>query len=1771
MIRFQLSTGDFVQDWSTASSLLSNDNWDLLNGIMGYRGDDIVTTTAVDPRTVTSAASSSVVVDVTLGQTNPSNATLTGGVLLFASIADPTIALNGSGTADAPSIVLFLDSTDRQDIRFRANIRDIDASADNAIQQVVVQWRVAGGSWNNVAYVADATTASSDTQVTPIDVTLPAGANGSASLEIRIITTNAAGNDEAIGIDDIIVSSIPLAGGDITPPALIGTNPTDPDDGATAVPLASDIVLRFSETVVAGTGSFTLSNGTDVRVIPVTDAQVTISGNTVTINPSIDLVAGTTYMLTAPAGTLEDSAGNDFGGIASGVLDFTTVQPLINRTIGAIQGLGHSSVFVGQMVETDGVVTAIDSNGFYIQSALGASDGDSRTSDGIFVFTNTAPAVTLGSLLRVMATVQEFRPGGDTRNLTITQLSSPTWLNLGTAVAESVIIGTGGRLPPAQIIDNDGFGTYDPHEDGIDFWETLEGMLVTIDTPVAISNTNSFGETYVVASGAAGATGQSAGGGLTISADDFNPERIQLDNDNGLFAGFNNQFTIGDRLSNVTGVVSYSFQAYEVLVTQAVSTTLDVTATKQVTSLVEAADKLSVASYNLENLSANDSPAKIASLASDIVNSLKSPDIIAVQEVQDADGAGNGSDLSGVPTANVLIAAIVAAGGPTYLYVEIAPSAPRTTGGEPGGNIRNGYLYDPSRVSLVPGSVQLIDSAAFANSRKPLVATFEFNGEILTLINVHFTSRGGSDALWGSTQPPANAGDAARTAQGETVRAFIDGQLASSAVANIAVLGDFNGFSWEGGIGALTRGGLMTNLSDLLPAAERYSYQFDGNNQQLDHIVATGPLFQRAQFDAVQINSQLPSARQISTDHDAALALFSIAPPADTTAPTVTTFAPTDGAPNVVASSNVALTFNEAIALGAGTIEIRSGSATGTIVESFNAATSSRLAVSGSTLTIDPTSNLASGTQYFVVIPSGAIRDTAGNAYAGTSAYDFTTASQVQPNRLVLSSQASAGAIAATYDVFGTNAGNETLLVYDGTTANLAGDFNRGGDTVALSGLASSFTIQRSGSSALLTSQADQITVRVPVGVTGTRIVFENQLGQLGDVRTLLFDGTNVVLGTQVVDLTATVVTVTPPAPPAGFQPIVPGNSSTQSGRLVLSSGGTASAVAGKYDVFGTNAGNETLTVLDGTSVNLAGDFNRGGDIVRLSGRAGDFVMQRSGSSVVISSLFDDITARIPVGIAGMQVVFQDGAGQFNDTRTLLFNGTNVLLGTQVVGLTAAGVTPLLNSPPVLANAIADQTVAEDTAWSYQVPANAFSDPDGDSLFLAATLADGSALPSWLTFNASSRTFSGTPPLNFNGNIDLKVTASDGALRASDTFRLSVVSTEPAFTDEFQINTFFEGTELAVVMAALPSGGWLAAYGSQNAVYGQLISSTGQKVGVEKALSFSAATGQVINGQSPALLTLANGNVVVSWTAGDGNGSGVFYQLINEGLNFIGTPQLANFLTQGEQSTVWNHPRNTMAQLPNGDWVMVWQSRGQDGSGEGVFMRKFAENGTPIGGDVQVNAAVTGEQIAPAVTALPDGRIAVVWTTEPNPEAGREVVGRIFDGSLAPITGDFLVNTKTADEQQAPAITALANGNWVAAWMGRTSPFDWDVYVQIFDSAGNKVGGEFIANDYRFSDQHSITLDGLSDGRWVITWSSVGQDGSDFGIFSRVFSASGVPLTDDIAVNTYTLGRQIQPSVAVNKDDNWFIAWHSDEQDGFSSGVFGRMFLLETVETFAIA
>lgn len=206
-----LSGGNFTQDWSNAAQITANDDWSGVPSIIGYLGDYIGTTpTNVDPQTLTNIELTSV--DVIANQTNP-NTNTSGGVGEF-EITNPTIALQGSGTADAPFILIHLDATNRQSIQISYNLRDIDGSADNTNMQVALQYRVgSSGAFTNVSagYVADASTGPSlATLVTPVSVTLPSAVDNQSQVQVRIMTTNAPAADEWIGVDDIVVSSSPV-------------------------------------------------------------------------------------------------------------------------------------------------------------------------------------------------------------------------------------------------------------------------------------------------------------------------------------------------------------------------------------------------------------------------------------------------------------------------------------------------------------------------------------------------------------------------------------------------------------------------------------------------------------------------------------------------------------------------------------------------------------------------------------------------------------------------------------------------------------------------------------------------------------------------------------------------------------------------------------------------------------------------------------------------------------------------------------------------------------------------------------------------------------------------------------------------------------------------------------------------------------------------------------------------------------------------------------------------------------------------------------------------------------------------------------------------------------------------------------------------------------------------------------------------------------------------------------------------------------------------
>ena len=201
------ATLPLLQSWADRAQITADDDWSRLSGIVGYRGDGLVAEPGKDPRGV-SGDGSATPIDVAANRTDPRAVGLAAGIAEF-ELANPVVAIQGSATASAPHLVMSLDTRERSGVTVRLLLRDIDATAHDAVQSVAVQYRVgATGAFAPLpgGYVADATTGPGQaTRVTPVRAELPAAAGGRPLVQVRVITTNAVGQDEWVGIDDIEV------------------------------------------------------------------------------------------------------------------------------------------------------------------------------------------------------------------------------------------------------------------------------------------------------------------------------------------------------------------------------------------------------------------------------------------------------------------------------------------------------------------------------------------------------------------------------------------------------------------------------------------------------------------------------------------------------------------------------------------------------------------------------------------------------------------------------------------------------------------------------------------------------------------------------------------------------------------------------------------------------------------------------------------------------------------------------------------------------------------------------------------------------------------------------------------------------------------------------------------------------------------------------------------------------------------------------------------------------------------------------------------------------------------------------------------------------------------------------------------------------------------------------------------------------------------------------------------------------------------------------
>lgn len=247
----------------------------------------------------------------------------------------------------------------------------------------------------------------------------------------------------------------------------------------------------------------------------------------------------------------------------------------------------------------------------------------------------------------------------------------------------------------------------------------------------------------------------------------------------------------------------------------------------------------------------------------------------------------------------------------------------------------------------------------------------------------------------------------------------------------------------------------------------------------------------------------------------------------------------------------------------------------------------------------------------------------------------------------------------------------------------------------------------------------------------------------------------------------------------------------------------------------------------------------------------------------------------------------------------------------------------------------------------------------------------------------------------------------------------------------------------------------------------------------------------------------------------------------------------------------------------DGDAVVVWYGVGNSGDGIAgdIFAQRYNASGKPVGRAFRVNTYTTSRQSDPAVAIDADGDFVVTWESFLQDGSGYGIYAQRYDDAGNAVGDEFRANTYTTSRQSAPAVAIDADGDFVIAWysVGQDGS-DYGIYAQRYDAAGTAAGDEFRANTYTTSRQADPAVAIEADGDFLIAWHSQGQDGSGFGVYAQRYGASGNSVGDEFRANTYTTDHQFRPAVAVDADGDFLIAWTSDGQDGSAYGVFAQRY-----------
>ena len=453
---------------------------------------------------------------------------------------------------------------------------------------------------------------------------------------------------------------------------------------------------------------------------------------------------------------------------------------------------------------------------------------------------------------------------------------------------------------------------------------------------------------------------------------------------------------------------------------------------------------------------------------------------------------------------------------------------------------------------------------------------------------------------------------------------------------------------------------------------------------------------------------------------------------------------------------------------------------------------------------------------------------------------------------------------------------------------------------------------------------------------------------------------------------------------------------------------------------------------------------------------------------------------------------------------------------------------------------------------------------------------------------AATTTWAGATMLDSNGsNFNFQVGTATGdknqinvAINSMSAGSLKVGGADPSVTTpqkvggEFKVNTHTTGDQRDPSITALATGGYVIAWqdgsgkdGDLKGIFAQVYDSSGRSIGSEIQVNSHTSKDQ----DYPSIAALSDGSFITTWSSHKQQQSGGGWDVYGQRYDASGSPTGTEFLvntTTGESNasfdTQLTEGGEALIGLKGGGFVAAWASYRQDGDDYGVYGQLFDSSGNKSGQEFRINSTTANRQNMVALTALANGSFVAAWQDESKDTSGYGIYGQLFNSAGDAVGADFKINSRISGNQSDVRLASLNGGGFAAVYTDASGANGYDVYVKRFDVNGNALDTEdLLVNSTTSGVQADAGISSLADGGFVITYTAanLADDAGLYGVAAQRFDASGGKVGSEILVNTTVADQQKYSAVAALSDGN-FVVTFSDASgaDGDGLGIFAQRF-----------